>query len=179
MLLLAFFPFFPGPLELPSTTGFFSAFGGLPGFFKPLLLPPFCSPSAPFGGAIFPAAQTTNEKEPFECFRQSPTLFLSLARSLARALSLSPSRSRSLCSRLLSGARNKSDRVTDREQKRGNGRLGSRAGNEARIQTNRVSRHLRSLFPSLGPPPPAHHVGWMMMVCGRKKLFFVVFLSHS
>jgi hypothetical protein len=126
-----------------------------------LLLPPFCSPSAPFGGAIFPAAQTSNGEEPFNVSRKVP-------------LSSSPSRarSRSLCSRLLSGARNKSDRVTDREQKRGNGRLGNRASNEARIQTNRVSRHLRSLFPSPGAPPPAHHVGWMMMVCGRKKLFF-------
>jgi len=97
MLLLAFFPFFPGPLELPSTTGFFSAFGGLPGFFKPLLLPPFCSPSAPFGGAIFPAAQTNNEKEPFKRFTQSHTLFLSLSRSLARSRSLSPPLARALC----------------------------------------------------------------------------------
>ncbi len=110
---------------------------------------------------------------------QAKSHSLCLPLALARSRSLSPSHSRSLCSRLLSGARNKSDRVTDREQKRGNGRLGNRAGNEARIQTSRVSRHLRSLFPSLGPPPPAHHVGWMMMVCGRKTLFFVVFLSHS
>jgi hypothetical protein len=69
-------PFFPGPLELPSTTGFFSAFGGLPGFFKPLLFPPFCSPSTPFAGAMFPLSRraATTKKRKRDANRRSKPL---------------------------------------------------------------------------------------------------------
>lgn len=77
MFFLAFLPFFPGPLELPSTTGFFSAFGGLPGFFKPLLFPPFCSPSTPFAGAMFPPVTprcNNNKKKRERCKSPLKTL---------------------------------------------------------------------------------------------------------
>lgn len=77
MFFLAFLPFFPGPLELPSTTGFFSAFGGLPGFFKPLLFPPFCSPSTPFAGAMFRPVTprcNNNKKERERCKSPLKTL---------------------------------------------------------------------------------------------------------
>jgi hypothetical protein len=40
-------------LELPSEANFFSAFSGLPGFFRALLFPPFGSISFGAGGPIY------------------------------------------------------------------------------------------------------------------------------